>query len=847
MTSRRYLFASLLIAVAAILSAWLHGSNSSSSTFTPTWQDAGPGAGGQVTSMLIYPDGTKIVRTDTNMYYMWNGTIWQPLLNPESLTPTQINTMMTRAGVPSLYPGGGTDIGACAYTTSSTNTLVGSTSIIYALLGYEVFKTVDKGVSWIDTGKTITVPGGGGNDGTIKNGDPYVWCDPASNGQVVYMSQPTGVVQRSMDGGTTWASVSGIAAAVNSYGSLIVGDPNSAVVAGVTQTVYIYVEGTGMYVSTNGGTLFSLTTGGPTTSQKLYMDQFSQVWSPLPSGNTIYKYASGSWSTLAISSGYGWTLAFDPNSTSTATQHIEGTTGSSGVAISNNGGATWSYYSGGITVSLTGDVPWLTTTYQQSAGVTYLNIIWSSFDISGNLFVGAGYGVWYLPSPQTAGTHWTAQSAGIEQLVNNRIISPPGIGPTFVGWDKTNFGDQIPGVYADTSVTYPNTMLNGAWDTAMVPGNNPGGGSWTLVSVINGEPSGGDHSAVSTDGGYSWTPFTAPNGTTQQGGMIAADSATDWIDVPGSNQVPYCTTDGGSTWSPISFPGSPPNSWLGQYYYKHFALAADWVNVGTLYAYDTNGSGTGALFRSTTGCAGTWTNIHSGCISSNCLWDGINSQLEAVPGKASTLLFTSGYQSNSIPGPNPFYRSTNGGATWTALPNIFTAGTFGFGAPKPGGSGDASIIFAGWLSGTYGIYLSADNAATWSFINPWFITTNGISSLRGDPDVYGRVYAGLYGGGYAYYDTADACPWVAMASPNPTANVTGTVTLTARGSGLVPVTSVEFDVDGSAIQTFTGGGVGATYSYSWVSGGVATGSHTLAVKTIGNGCTATKTIPITTH
>jgi hypothetical protein len=83
--------------------------------------------------------------------------------------------------------------------------------------------------------------------------------------------------------------------------------------------------------------------------------------------------------------------------------------------------------------------------------------------------------------------------------------------------------------------------------------------------------------------------------------------------------------------------------------------------------------------------------------------------------------------------------------------------------------------------------------------------------------------------------------------------LTGTVNLIAKRSGQVPVTSVNYYVDGSLIGTqTTGSGTPTAYTQSWVTGGVATGAHTLKVEAVGNGCTAggggnSQSIPITTH
>jgi hypothetical protein len=116
-----------------------------------------------------------------------------------------------------------------------------------------------------------------------------------------------------------------------------------------------------------------------------------------------------------------------------------------------------------------------------------------------------------------------------------------------------------------------------------------------------------------------------------------------------------------------------------------------------------------------------------------------------------------------------------------------------------------------------------------------------------------QVRSGTGSGGY-YLSVADACPYVAWtASVKPTQNFTGTVNLTASYSGNVPVTGVNFYVDGTLIGTQTvATGKVPTYTQSWVTSGVAHGAHTLTVSATGNGCNTPNqpynsfTIPITT-
>src|SRR5438034_5207957 len=103
-------------------------------------------------------------------------------------------------------------------------------------------------------------------------------------------------------------------------------------------------------------------------------------------------------------------------------------------------------------------------------------------------------------------------------------------------------------------------------------------------------------------------------------------------------------------------------------------VTVEGVLSNTFYLYYA-GQG---VFETTNGRV-TWTKVFNGQISPSSQY---NATLESVPGQAGNLFFTGGWQSN-MPS-EQFYRSTNGGATWTAVPNVTEVNCFGFGAPAPG-------------------------------------------------------------------------------------------------------------------------------------------------------------------
>jgi hypothetical protein len=191
---------------------------------------------------------------------------------------------------------------------------------------------------------------------------------------------------------------------------------------------------------------------------------------------------------------------------------------------------------------------------------------------------------------------------------------------------------------------------------------------------------------------------------------------------------------------PISLPGV--SSWSGfdwAYYLVQRSVTADRVQPHTFYLY-YNG-----VYKTTNG-GKSWHQV-SGSVAPFAF----NSSIQSVPGKAGNLFFTSGIQEG---GTNPpawagFYNSSDGGKTWTAIPNVLEVIAFGFGAPATGET-HPTLYIVGYVNNVYGVWQSASLAKGWSQIGTIPIgELDQITAISGDPDT-GNVYVGFAGGGYAY-------------------------------------------------------------------------------------------------
>ena len=148
-------------------------------------------------------------------------------------------------------------------------------------------------------------------------------------------------------------------------------------------------------------------------------------------------------------------------------------------------------------------------------------------------------------------------------------------------------------------------------------------------------------------------------------------------------------------------------------------------------------------------------------------------RLRTVPGNTGQLFFTLGYQipnSGSVP-VNSFFQfcSVSGGvATFTNISqaNGFTADVkevfdFGFGAAKSGGS-YPTIFIAGWVNGVWGIWRcdgfnpASPGAETWTNLTAGQyagyanFNSDAVKVVNGDMSVYGTIYIGFAGSGFAW-------------------------------------------------------------------------------------------------
>src|SRR5665213_394767 len=89
-----------------------------------------------------------------------------------------------------------------------------------------------------------------------------------------------------------------------------------------------------------------------------------------------------------------------------------------------------------------------------------------------------------------------------------------------------------------------------------------------------------------------------------------------------------------------------------------------------------------------------------------------------------------------------------GGMTWTTVSNVLEVRAFGFGREL---NNYPTIFIVGWVNRNYGIWRSDDHAQSWVKIGDFPLgSLDAVTTIDGDKNVYGTVYLGFGGSGYAY-------------------------------------------------------------------------------------------------
>ena len=412
------------------------------------WERIDIGAGGYLRGIDNSPDNlTLVCRTDVFGAYIAASTTgpWQ-----------QLNTTDRFPGITSLANG-----------VIELRPAPSNSSILYGLFcdasnNCNLFKSINRAATFTQQTNfaTFTANPNTENDNYSNCGfGKKLAIDPNNANAALFGTSTTGVIETT-DGGTTFATMSGITASLTAgaVGYAMEIDGNSGTTGGRSNVSYIFSQGTGLYQRTTPTGSWNLLNSGtyPTTCCHFTIGPDSTVWLVDTSGY-FWSYASSTWTKFTnVGTGHSgneglWTVKVNTN----GDLYVAYPSGRLG--YSNNGGVSWVYGFTAATTLIATDIPYLTTTG------TYLTV--GDLAISGsNLLMSAGVGVWTTPLPTSTPFNLTSQSLGIEELVTNRVIQPPNFNGVVLGcWDRDYFVSAPPYTIFPSEY-FPTNVFCAAWD-----------------------------------------------------------------------------------------------------------------------------------------------------------------------------------------------------------------------------------------------------------------------------------------------------------------------------------------------------------------------------------------------
>lgn len=714
------------------------------------WRSVAIGGGGYLSGQSMDRSGTThVVRADVYGAYIWEDRRdrWEPLITSTSMPADELGQAPFKQGVYEVV-----------VAPSNPHR-------IYLAVKDAVYRSDDRGQhfirAWSRTQSLKFEP-----NGAYRFFGPFMDVSP-TDPDTVLLGTPADGLWRTSDGGKNWARVDSVPLprdidpkkkGIQTPGIGIIRDP-------VSGELIASSAGNGLYKSTDGGQRFT-PLGGPSSGpgpQQVQHGIFAADHAFIgtdPVARTVWRFADGRWTDI------GATVAARPQRFSAiAMNPADGTifvfdNGGTGYRSADNG-QSWRRLTRGVSAG-DKDPPWLGKIDHAS----YFGVSVALFDpkVPGRLWATSGTGVYRADLPPIEfWLSWVSQTRGIEELVANDVIAPPGGSPVFAAWDfgihtkpdldqySVTWGPEprslISAQQVDWSVANPRFIVTNASDIRLGCCSDDG------KSVLAG---------YSEDGGMTWTRFPTlptPPGTkpgdpwAMSFGTIAVSSGdtNNIVWEPSFNRSPYYTLDRGKTWSRVVLAGELL-PFTGSHVAPHLArrtLVADRAVGGRFYLLHSGEWGNNALkgvWRTDDG-GRNWRHVFTGEVAP---FSTFAAKLRAVPGKAGHLFFSSSVLGTG--GDTRLRRSENGGETWTILGNINEVDDIAFGKAAPGADYPA-IYLSGQINGRYGLWRSLDNAAHWQMISVYPMgRVDQVNVVAADLERFGRVYVGFVGSGWVYGD-----------------------------------------------------------------------------------------------
>jgi xyloglucan-specific exo-beta-1,4-glucanase len=781
------LWAGLFIAVAlAIFMVLPFTRVGAAGTQTYTWKNVVTGGGGGYVPGIIFNTTEKdliYARTDMGGAYRWE---------PSANSWTQL---LAWVGYDDWNWTGCESIATDPVDPNRVYLAVGTYTNDWASTNGAILRSTDRGATFERTDLGFKL----GSNMPGRNMGERLVIDPNQN-SILYLGARSGNgLWRSTDYGATWTKVASfpnpgtyVQDASTPYQAdepgvvWITFDPKTGSSGNATQTIYVGVADTGncIYRSTDGGTTWAALSGQPQGflphhgilgSNGLLYVTYSNTQGPYD-GNKgdVYKYntATGAWtqiSPVASSSsddyyGYGGLAVDAQNPDTIVVTTLNSWWPDAIIFRSTDAGATWSRI-------------WEWAGYP-------LRTLHYALDISNAPWLNFGNVNPEDPVPAVK-LGWMIGDIEIDPFNSDRM---------FYGTGATIYGTTNLTAWDNGGTVKIASMAMGVEEASVQDLISPPSGA-NLYSAL-GDIGGFRHDdltkspakmyAVPYAGTYHSIDYAElkPDfmvrvgvGKSAEGIKSAAfsyDSGLSWsagnsdiAGLTGGGTVAAAADAGAVVWAPtgagVCYSKDNGNSWTQCLGVPTGAkVRSDRVNPEKFYAFYAE-----TFYRSTDGGA-TFTSTGAGELPSSG-----TGQFKAVPGREGDLWLC---------GSDGLYHSTDSGSSFIKLANVQATDTIGFGKAAPG-KDYMALYTCAKIDDVRGIFRSDDAGATWVRVNDdqhQYGCTN--TCITGDPRVYGRVYVGTNGFGIVYGE-----PSGATASPSGTTVTTPT---SSPGSTLIATATV---------------------------------------------------------
>jgi photosystem II stability/assembly factor-like uncharacterized protein len=694
------------------------------------WSSVPFGGGGFVSGLVFHrkvPD-LLYARTDVGGAYRWNPAAksWIPLNDDLARNDAELYGVLSIALDPNdgskVYLACGEYLGQWGHKAA-------------------ILRSADRGMTWERSDLPIKL--GGNSDG--RSTGERLQVDPHNSG-ILFLGTSQDGLWKSTDGGKSWSSVSGFP---GTSATFVLFDRRSEANGSAESTLYVGVADTknpSLYRSRDGGASWEPVPGAPQglmphrasidASGVLYLAYSNDIGPNNIADGAVWKFdpTSGGWTDVtpekpgAVKFGYSGISADSRNAGTVVVSTLDRWGPGDDIFRTTDGGKTWTAL-GPKSIHHADNAPWLQSYSRgkDAMGHWIGDVEIDPFHPDTVAYV-TGYGLWrteHVSAIDTGGhIDWSFAVDGLEETVPVALASPPR-GPHLV----TALGDVAGASYMSPSIdkidslNVPVSESNRSIDFAEAA-------PAYMVRASDGAASG----YFSIDSGATWKGLISSprveRGTDRRyhtAGHIAVSAGAGYLVWAPEHQPAYYSDDHGVSWHESS--GWPQSD------SETFIPVSDRAAEGVFYVMNrTNGD----MYASVDG-GKTFTLFAHGAPA----WGG---EMRAVPGHVRALW---------VPTPNGLYYSPDANSAFSAIKGVSEAYAVGLGKPAPGHD-DPAIFLAGKIKKTVGLFRSDDSGESWVRINDDRHQFGWISSIVGDPRIYGRVYLATGGRGVIKGDIATA-------------------------------------------------------------------------------------------